>query len=65
MNKKRSDLDVILQNCLDRGCTRRQLQDFIDRARIYNNDRLNVLALIDDLEVRYITSFDLLEGVEV
>lgn len=63
MNKKRSDLDVILQNCLDRGCTRQQLQDFIDRARIYNNDRLNLLVLIDDLEVRYITSLG--EGKEV
>ncbi|MEK4193228.1 MULTISPECIES: hypothetical protein [Paenibacillus] len=66
MSKKKSrypDLVSILQNCLDRGCTPEQMQDFIDRARLYNIDRPDMLALIDDLEVRYITSLG--EGKEV
>lgn len=56
----REALKAVLRNCLDRGCTYTQLQSFIDRARLYNIDRSDMLALIDDLEVRYITS---LEGV--
>ncbi|MNN79541.1 hypothetical protein D3C81_1961950 [compost metagenome] len=61
--RKYPDLVSILQNCLDRECTSEQMQDFIYRARLYNIDRLDMLALIDDLEVRYITSLG--EGKEV
>jgi hypothetical protein len=62
INKKRKypDLAALFRNCLDRGCTPEQLQDFVNRARNYNIARPDMLALIDDLEVRYITS---LEGV--
>jgi hypothetical protein len=59
----REALKAVLRNCLDRGCTHEQLQGFIDRARLYNIDRPDMLPLIDDLEVRYITSLG--EGKEV
>lgn len=65
MSNKKSrylELGALFRNCLDRGCTPEQLQDFIDRVRIYNIDRPDMLALIDDSEVRYITS---LEGNEI
>jgi len=67
MNNKKSmypNLATVLRNCLDRGCSSEQMQDFIDRARLYNIDHPDMLALIDDLEVRYITSLNLPEGVE-
>ncbi|KAA1180661.1 hypothetical protein [Paenibacillus sp. B2(2019)] len=63
MNSKKSrypNLAALFQNCLDRGCTPEQLQDFIDRARRQHKDNPEMLRIIDDLEVRYITS---LEGV--
>lgn len=58
-------MTALFQNCLDCGCTPKQLQDFIDRCRCQYMDKPEMIRIIDDLEVRYITSFDLLEGVEV
>lgn len=58
-----SNLAILFHNCLDRGCTPEQLQDFIDRARLQHCDNPETLRIIDDLEVRYITSMDLPEGV--
>lgn len=55
-NKKMLDLNAVMQNCINRGCSPEQLQDFIDRARLYNIDRPEMIPLIDDLEVRYIAS---------
>lgn len=66
-NKKRRypDLATVFQNCLDRGCTPEQLQDFIDRCRRQHLDNQEMLRLIDDLEVRFITSMVLPEEVEM
>jgi hypothetical protein len=66
MNNKKSrypELATIFQNCLNRGCTPGQIQDFTDRTRRNWLDNSSVLALIDDLEVRYITSLDVGKGV--
>ncbi|OMD73318.1 hypothetical protein BSK48_05490 [Paenibacillus odorifer] len=66
MSNKKSrypDLATIFQNCLNRGCTTEQIQDFTDRTRRNWLDNPSMLALIDDLEVRYITSLG--EGKEV
>ncbi len=54
--KEKHQLHLILKNCINRGCSPEQLQDFIDRARLYNIDRPEMIPLIDDLEVKYITS---------
>lgn len=61
-NKKSKFLELatVFQNCLDRGCTPEQLQDLLARIRCYWMNHPEMMALIDDLEVRYITS---LEGV--
>ncbi|WP_438497115.1 hypothetical protein [Paenibacillus sp. IHBB 3054] len=53
----------VMKDCFNRGCTPEQLQDFIDRCRRQHMDNLGMLRIIDDLEVRYITSMDLPEGV--
>ncbi|OME07902.1 MULTISPECIES: hypothetical protein [Paenibacillus] len=66
MSNKKSrypDLATIFQNCLNRGCTPEQIQDFADRTRRNWLDNPSMLALIDDLEVRYIASLG--EGKEV
>jgi hypothetical protein len=66
LNKQKNrypELATLFQNCLDRGCTPEQLQDFIDRSRRQHMDNPAMLRIIDDLEVRYITSMDLPEGV--
>lgn len=66
MNKKKSrypDLATLFQNCLDRDCTPEQMQDFIDRTRRQHMDNSEMLRIIDDLEVRFITSLNLPEGV--
>lgn len=55
-NKKMLDLNAVMQNSINRGCSPEQLQNFIDRARLYNIDRPELLPILDDLEVRYITS---------
>ena len=54
--KEKHQFHEILKNCLNRGCTQEQLQDFIDRARLYNINRPDILQIIDDLEIRFITS---------
>ncbi|MEK4355147.1 hypothetical protein MKX41_30630 [Paenibacillus sp. FSL R5-0475] len=61
--KNKDDLNKVFQNCFNRGCTPEQLQDFIDRVRCYWMDHPEMIALIDDLEVKYITSLG--EGKEV
>ncbi|MEK3864749.1 hypothetical protein MKX34_11560 [Paenibacillus sp. FSL R5-0636] len=66
MDNKKSrypDMTTIFQNCLNRGCTPEQIQDFTDRTRRNWLNNPSMLALIDDLEVRYITSLG--EGKEV
>ena len=65
INKKSKypELATLFHNCLDRGCTPEQLQDFIDRLRRQLMDYPEILRIIDDLEVRYITSMNLPEGV--
>ncbi|MEC0173015.1 hypothetical protein [Paenibacillus graminis] len=60
---KYPDLADIFLNCLNRGCTPGQLQDFIDRCRRQYLENQEMLRIIDDLEVRYITSMNLEEGV--
>ncbi|MEK3969496.1 hypothetical protein [Paenibacillus sp. FSL H7-0323] len=62
-NKKMIELNSIIQNCLNRGCTSEEIQDFIDRARLYNIEQPEMIPIIDDLEVRYIASLG--EGKEV
>lgn len=67
MNKKKSrypNLATLFQNCLDRDCTPEQLQDFVDRSRRQHMDNPGMIGIIDDLEVRYITSLNLPEGAE-
>ncbi|OKP94784.1 hypothetical protein [Paenibacillus sp. P32E] len=63
MKKKRyPEFAALMKNCFDRGCSVEQLQDFIDRTRRQHMDNPAMIQIIDDLEVRYITSMNLPEG---
>ena len=55
-------LTTAIQDCYNRGCTSEQIKAFINRARGQHKGSQEVLALLDDMEVRYIKSF---EGDEV
>jgi hypothetical protein len=57
----KSSIQKALKNSLDRGVTQEQLQDFIDRARAYWMDNPEMIQFIDDMEVRYISSFEINE----
>jgi hypothetical protein len=54
--RKRPSLTAIFQNCLERGCTPEQLQDFLDRARRQHMDNPEMIRIIDELEIINLTS---------
>lgn len=45
-------LRVTFQNLLDRNVAPELLQDFINRTRLYHNDKPDLLAVLDDLETQ-------------
>lgn len=51
-------LTTAIQDCYNRGCTSEQIKAFIHRARGQHKGSQEVLALLDDMEVRYVTSLD-------
>lgn len=53
--QKYPNFDTVLNNCIDRGCTSEQLQDFIDRTRQQHMDNPEMIRIIDDLEIKHIT----------
>ncbi|WP_379143521.1 hypothetical protein [Paenibacillus sp. sgz500992] len=58
-NDDTKNIETILQNCFDAGFEPKLLSGIIDTYRLdHLNDPL-LLAFIDDLEVRYVISFDL------
>ncbi|KGE18482.1 hypothetical protein [Paenibacillus wynnii] len=59
-------LQIVMLNNLNRGCTTEQTQEFIDRCRRYHLNNPKILQVIDDQEVRHINSMylELPEGVE-
>lgn len=54
--QKYPNFAIVLNNCIDRGCTPEQLQDFIDRARRQHMDNPEMVRIIDELEIRHLTS---------
>ncbi|WMT42800.1 hypothetical protein RE628_11235 [Paenibacillus sp. D2_2] len=46
------DVQLILafNNCVDRGATKQQLQDFVDRCRVQWTSNSEMLAVVDGLQ---------------
>lgn len=51
-------LTTAIQDCYNRGCSPEQIKAFIHRARGQHKGSQEVLALLDDMEVRYVSSME-------
>ncbi|CAH1058817.1 hypothetical protein [Paenibacillus pseudetheri] len=46
-----TDLSNVLQDCKRRGCTKEQMQGFIDRARGYWHGNAGMLLVVESLQL--------------
>ncbi|MEK5417304.1 MULTISPECIES: hypothetical protein [Paenibacillus] len=46
-----TDLSNVLQDCKRRGCTKEQMQGFIDRARSYWSGNAGMLVAVESLQL--------------